>query len=177
MRWAPIIIDLVGFKICWIVTVATASTTWWWAGPATVALWFLIYLSTSPQPPREAALILIGALAGISWDCASVTLGLLRPAHADTLTWPFVAIFFALWVNFGTTLRICFRWCWRRLPVASVLGGIAGPVSYLLGEKLGAITLGDARWLALLVIAAEYALLFPAWLFAARVMLGEERSE
>ncbi len=177
MPWVPIIIDLVGFKVCWVATVISASTRWWWCGPAAVALWLLIYLSKSPLPRREALLILIGAAVGVSWDCASVSLGFLRPAHADTLTWPFVATFLALWANFGTTLRICFRWCWRRLPVAAVLGALAGPVSYLVGERLGAVMLGENRVLSLAVITAEYAILFPAWLFAARFTLGEERGE
>ncbi len=175
-RWTPLFIGLVGFKVCWMATVTTASTAWWWCGPAAVALWLLACLSKSPHPLREGMLIFIGALVGVSWDCSAVALGLLRPANEGAPMWRFVASFFALWLNFGATLRICFRWCWSRLPAAALLGAVAGPVSYLVGESLGAVALGTPRAAALLAIAAQYGVLFPAWLFAARLTLGEKQA-
>ena len=47
----------------------------------------------------------------------------------------------SLWIVFATTLNHSLRWLMRR-PVAAALAGAAGgPLAYLAGAKLGALTL------------------------------------
>lgn len=71
-----------------------------------------------------------------------------------------------LWVIFPTTLKHSFVWLHQRPLLAIVLGAIAGPLSYLAGIKLGAVSLGIGQLWAMLVLGVIWAVLFPVsiWL-------------
>ena len=59
-----------------------------------------------------------------SADLLATACGVFHPAAASRTE--FVILFFALWVNFGTTLRPSLAWMWHRPTLASVLGAIGG---------------------------------------------------
>ena len=61
----------------------------------------------------------------------------------------------ALWVAFATTLNHSLRWLMRRPIVAALAGAVFGPVAYLAGEKLGALSL-PAPAIALPMLAAAW---------------------
>ena len=95
----------------------------------------------------------------------------------------FGAFFFALWANFGTTVRLGFSWIWgrwKRLWWAGVVFGlVGGPLGYLIGERIGAVTIaggahGLERWKALGIIGLEFALMMTAWFRCAGRVLTRE---
>jgi hypothetical protein len=47
----------------------------------------------------------------------------------------------AMWSNFAITLNHSLAWLQRNLWAAGVVGGLAGPIAYLAGSRLGAISL------------------------------------
>jgi hypothetical protein len=68
----------------------------------------------------------------------------------------------ALWVQFGTVLHFCMRWLSKRYLLASVLGLVGGPMSFLAGERLGAATFGQPRALSLAILALSWSIVLPA---------------
>lgn len=72
-----------------------------------------------------------------------------------------------LWLQLGPTLRFSLGWLSRRYLLAAVLGALGGPVAFLAGERLGAATWGDPRWLTALSLAAVWGLATPLIVFAA----------
>ena len=65
----------------------------------------------------------------------------------------------ALWTCFAATLRHSLAWLRARWLLAAVLGAVGGPLAYLGGESLGAISLtGD---LSIAAISAQYAIATP----------------
>ncbi len=48
-----------------------------------------------------------------------------------------------------------------RPVLAAIFGAIGGPLSYMAGERLGAIALGDPRWRSLLVLSISWAVAMP----------------
>lgn len=67
----------------------------------------------------------------------------------------------ALWVGFAATIPLCFLWLRGRMVLAILLGGIFGPLSYLGGSKLGAVSFPMGDGFTLLVYAATWAVLMP----------------
>jgi hypothetical protein len=62
----------------------------------------------------------------------------------------------SLWMAFATTLNHSLRWLASRPWVAALAGAIGGPLAYLAGAKLGALTLA-APTPALILIAGLWA--------------------
>ena len=72
----------------------------------------------------------------------------------------------ALWAMFGTTLRGSLSWLAGRYGLAALLGAVAGPLSYLGGAKLGAVTLHPNRAFSIAALAVGWAVVMPllVWL-------------
>jgi hypothetical protein len=68
--------------------------------------------------------------------------------------------------GFGTTLRGSLSWLVGRYALAAVLGAVAGPLSYLDGAKLGAVTLHPSRAFSIAALAVGWAVVMPllVWL-------------
>ena len=67
----------------------------------------------------------------------------------------------ALWINLAAILRTALDWLSGRFVMAALLGGIIGPPSYLAGEHLGALHLGESLYLTIACVAVEWALAMP----------------
>lgn len=72
----------------------------------------------------------------------------------------------ALWALFGTTLRGSLSWLAGRYGLAAMLGAVAGPLSYLGGAQLGAVTMHPNRFFGIAALAAGWAVVMPllVWL-------------
>ena len=71
-----------------------------------------------------------------------------------------------MWALFSTTLNVSMAWLKNRLVLASVMGAVFGPLSYLAGQRLGAIELLDTRS-AIVALAMIWALVMPVLTYAA----------
>ncbi len=72
-----------------------------------------------------------------------------------------------LWLQLGTTLRYSLAWLSRRYVLAAALGAAGGPVAFLAGERLGAATWGEPRWLTALSLAVVWGAATPLLVFVA----------
>lgn len=163
-RWFTIILNLVAFDVCWTVTMIGAGRSWWWVGPVVVAASAAGQFLLGANPRPMVAVILAGSAIGVASDLLAASLGVFTFRGSQI---EFGIVFFALWVNFGTTLTPTLRFLWRRPLVAALLGGLGGPLAYWVGDRIGAITLADNRVTALAAVAVQYAVLMPLWMWTA----------
>ena len=163
-------INVAAFQALWTLAVFGAGKPWWWVAPASIGLSTAGQLRLSPSPGREAVIILAGACVGTSADCLATACGVFHPAAASRTE--FVILFFALWVNFGTTLRPSLAWMWHRPTLASVLGAIGGACTYWAGSRIGVISLAEPKWEGLAWAAAQYAIAVPGWMLAADCLIA-----
>jgi hypothetical protein len=71
----------------------------------------------------------------------------------------------ALWVNFALAID-ALAWLGRRPVLAAMLAGaVGGPLSYLAGARLGAVTLGPSEPVALAAVAVVWMVAMPLLLF------------
>lgn len=174
--WVRIVINLLGYDIAWTACILGAARGYPWIGVGIAVCTLAVHLAMSPCRRPEAALLVVGAILGVGIDVAMSSSGVYAYTGSGS-TAAYLAAFFLLWLNFGTTLRVALRWAWRRLWAGALLGLAGGPLAYWGAAQLGAVTLGEPVWVALATVAAAYGLATPLWLLAARrVLKGCDRA-
>lgn len=119
------------FQFGWFVCVLERSVL----AVTTAALIVGIHLYRQRHQRWEWSAIAIISLIGIAQDTALIQLGVLQfDGGALPPVW-----LFAMWVLFATTLNHSLSWLQQRWWLAALLGAIGGPLSYLAGERLGAL--------------------------------------
>jgi hypothetical protein len=158
--------NFMAFQAAWFTCVLGAAAGWPFLGTAAAlgaAGW---HLSRCHTPKREAVLLsivmLIGTVFLAGWT-----------AFASGAWLPGIVPHWmiGLWLAFATTLNASLSWLSNSPSMAALGGAIAGPLSYLAGERLGALTL-LAPTPALVALSVGWALLTPALLRLGRHFNG-----
>lgn len=154
------IINMLVFDVAWLVTVKGAAMGFPWLGPLVTLLVFALHLRTSPQPGAETRLALFALVLGLLTDSLLLATGWISYPNGQWI--PGLAPYWIImmWVLFATTLNVSLRWLQGRFWLAAALGAVGGPVSYLAGAKLGAMTLLETTP-AIVALALAWGLAMP----------------
>jgi len=148
------LINFAGFQVVWFACVLSAAAGRQWIGLAVFAAVIALHIALTADRRFEASLLFRAALLGAFAEWTMTVIGALR----------FDGLFMvALWVNFAATLRWALAWLQGRYVLGSALGAVAGPLSYLGGERLGAISVHQP-----LAVAVEWAIATPLLLWLAK---------
>lgn len=169
------IANFAGFQVTWLACVGGAGYGYPLLGPLAAVLWLALHLASLGRNSRdsrgraaerasEIKLLAAAATAGYVLDSTLALGGAIAfPDHAGPAV-PTTPWMVALWAAFAATLRHSLDWTRRRYPLGAVAGAVFGPLAYVAGEALGAITLA-APPLGWLAVAAEWALAMPLLLW------------
>lgn len=147
------------FQIGWFSSVLGASRGSPLLGPVVVAVVLAIHLRWYGTR-REGLLLLASAALGTLAESGLAVCGL-ATFHADPApAWLCPPWIIALWANLGITLRHSLRWLEGHLVLASLLGALTGPLAYVAGARLGAISFPEPSF-TLASLAALWALSLP----------------
>jgi hypothetical protein len=131
--------NFLAYQLAWFAVLIGAAQGVAWAGAAVAILVAAVHLALR-RDPLELQLIGLAAGIGLLVDSTLAITGQVHFAAA----WPkgFAPYWMlSLWIVFATTLNHSLRWLMSR-PVAAALGGaVGGPLAYLAGAKLGALTI------------------------------------
>ena len=163
----PILVNFVAFQLGWFACVLGAAHGLPWAGTGVALAIVAWHLTRAARPGAELILVLIAAGIGALWDSGLSGLGWIRYPSGVLIegTAPYWIV--AMWMLFATTLNVSLAWLRRNLPLAAVFGALGGPLAYLGGAKLGALTFA-AQDAALVALALGWAVLTPLLLRLAR---------
>ncbi|MDJ0758935.1 MAG: DUF2878 domain-containing protein [Woeseiaceae bacterium] len=164
-----VVINLSLFKFGWLAVVFSAAAGLAEVGAATVALIALVHLVRAHRISNELALLLVAGLIGLAWETLLVQAGFLSypTSAADAAVAPYWIV--AMWVLFATTLNVGMKWLRKNLAITALAGAICGPLSFVAGQKAGAVDLADN---SILVIGLGWAILLPAVTLIARALDG-----
>jgi hypothetical protein len=134
--------NFAAYQLAWFAVIIGAARGYAWAGAAVALVVTAIHLALHREP-IELKLIGLAAVIGMLVDSSLAMTGQVGFAAA----WPpgFAPYWMlSLWIAFATTLNHSLKWLTCRPVVAALGGALGGPLAYLAGAKLGALTLATS---------------------------------
>ncbi len=153
-------VNFAAFQCGWFACVLGAAHGRPYAGIGAVAAIAIAHVATAVQPRAELALLGLAAGIGATWDSLLAATGWMSYAPGALVAGTAPLWIVALWVLFATTLNRSLAWLKPRLPLGAALGAIGGPLAYVGGERLGAISFHHEA-AALMAQAIGWAVLTP----------------
>jgi hypothetical protein len=160
------LVNFAAFQLGWFACVLGAASAAAWVGLLAAGLGIALHLALAERPGQESRLIVLAVLMGLVVDSLLVNSGWLRYASPGPL--PGLAPYWilAMWALFATTLNTSMSWLKGRPWLAVLLGAVFGPLSYLAGQRLGALEFVDCRP-GMLALVFAWALAMPLLMLAA----------
>ena len=135
------VVNFVLFQCAWFACVIAAARgqTWW--GLLAVLAALAVYVLNAPRRPQALLLVVVVTLIGLVWDSVVLATGWLHYQRDWMSSALAPAWIIAMWSLFATLLNVSLRWLRGRWWLAAAFGLIGGPLAYLGGARLGAVTL------------------------------------
>ena len=168
----PKLINFVAFQVGWFACVLSAAHYMPWLGLLLVTVIVALHVQRASRPAHEARLVFLASLFGIVFDSLLVASGWVQYSSGMVLTNIAPYWIIAMWALFATTLNSSMGWLRNKLVLASVLGAIFGPLSYIAGQRLGAIEFIDMNK-ASIALALGWSIAMPLLMYAARRVDGK----
>jgi hypothetical protein len=165
-KWLPAIYFVVG-QIGWFASVLSAARGAPWTGIVVTVVFIVLHLLRAARPIDEFKLVATVTVIGGAWESVLVSLGLLD--YPSGMVFPGLTPDWLLgsWALFAAQFNTTYRWMKTRLWAASLLGAIAGPVTFHAGAALGALHFTKPVPAAL-ALAAGWAVLLPGIVLLSR---------
>jgi hypothetical protein len=156
-----ILLNAIIFQAGWFATVLGAANGFPWLGPVAALTVAGIHLWLSRRPADEARLLLVAMAVGLTADSLLLATGWIDYPNGQWA--PGFAPYWivTLWALFASTLNVSLRWLHGRDGLAVLFGAVGGPLSYVAGAKLGAMTFVETVP-ALIALAVGWGVAMPA---------------
>jgi hypothetical protein len=161
------------YQIGWFSCILGAAAQHPWIGFFVAVILIGVHLMLSLERALEARLIVMTTVVGLVIETAQIVAGTYRfPSETvhEALPPPWLL---AMWGQFATTFRFSLRGVMRRPFFAGLFGLAGGPLAFLAGERLGAVTLLQPLAYSLLRLSVSWAIA----LFAFSAVMGRLGSE
>lgn len=158
-------LNLVVFQSAWFAAILGAAHRMPLWGTAAVAAAVCWHLSVSARPLQEFKLVVIVCLIGFASESLAAVQGYIVYPSGQPVAYLAPYWMVALWGLLAIALNVTMRWLKTRLWLASMLGAVAGPMSFVSGVRLGGAQFVHAVP-ALATMACTWAVLMPTlvWL-------------
>ncbi len=168
MSRSLIISNFVLFQIGWFACVLGGANQLALVGSLVALILIALHIWRAQAPLAEIRLLLVALGIGIVFESILTFTNISQ--YADGILFEGFAPHWMvlMWGLFATTLNVSMRWVKSLpLPAIALLGAILAPLSYLAGNRLGAVVFPDTT-LALITIALGWVILFPLLVVFAR---------
>lgn len=168
-----VLINFIAFQFGWFSSVLGAARDMPWLGPVVFLAVLLIHLRQARRPELELALVVACGIIGTWFDSFLVAAGWVSYPSGQFSSFMAPYWIITMWMLFATTLNQSMGWLRGRPLLATLLGGVAGPASYVAGQKLGGIVFVDF-WPAIVALSIGWALVMPVLMVLAERLDGFE---
>ena len=144
-----------------------------WTGVAVAVTLLGAHLALSSERSLEARLVNLAVLVGVILEMVQLESGTYRFTSgtvADLFPPPWLV---AMWAQLATTFRFSLRPVIARPMRAALFGAAGGPIAFLAGERLGAVTLLPPLALGLLRLSIGWALALALFSIVVRRVVPE----
>jgi hypothetical protein len=153
----------------WLAAVKGAAIGLLWLGPLVMFAAFVLHIYQSSSKRSDLILGSICLLLGAIFESLISGVGVVHFAGYTPESILAPAWVLALWVNISITINHSLSFLKERLWLASLLGAISGPLSYLGGLGMGAASAEDVS-VFIIVYAVIWAIVIPIIFFVARLI-------
>ena len=146
------------YQIGWFVCVLGGASHRPWTGFLTAMILVGVHLALCVERALELRLVVLATAVGAVVETMQIAAGTYRFTSGtvtDALPPPWLL---AMWAQFGTTFRFSLRRVVTRPVLAVLFGAAGGPIAFLAGERLGAVTLLPPLAYGLLRLAVSWAI-------------------
>ena len=135
-----IVVNAVLFQCLWFLAILVGAD---WALLAMIPL--ALHAIVTVGGIKRLAPFAVVVLWGVTVDSLLCTTGIYQPAEARAMLLGVVPVWLAMmWIGFALTVPLSLSSLVRKRVLFIALSGIAGPLSYLGGERLGALSIVHA---------------------------------
>lgn len=146
------------YQMGWLAAVGGATLGLGAVGAAVAALLTAVHLWLARDRSGEAMLVAATLVLGVIVEAGQIFAGTYVALGGTTPSpWP-PAWLLALWAQFATTFRFSAAGLFARRWTAALFGALGGPLAFLAGERLGAVTLARPLTASLLSLLVAWAL-------------------
>ena len=167
------ITNFILFQLAWFITIISAAKGMPYIGVAFTMIWMLLHLSIMEELRNtEIKLFLFAAILGYLLDSILVVTGFIAFPEHTLLVGPSPLWMVCLWLNLTATINLSLSWLEGRYLLAGALAAVAGPMAYVAGEKLGAITLFGNT--AIFVVSIVWCLAMPLLVWVSAYLIRQQ---
>ena len=175
MRNSPLV-NYVLYQAGWFACVLGAAWQRPWAGFVVGLLLLAAHFMLSTQPERDLQLVVVAVGAGLVVEVILIATGTYSFASGTvvaSLPPPWLLL---MWAQFATTFPFSLKPIIMRPVASAVFGAVGGPVAFVAGQGLGAVTLLPPVSLSLLRLAVGWSVAMSAMSAIARAEMKSEGS-
>lgn len=146
------------YQIGWFACVLGAASQRPWTGCLIGVILIGVHLALSVERVLEVQLVVLATAVGAAVEMIQIAAGTYRFTSGtvtDALPPPWLL---AMWAQLATTFRFSLRSVVTRPVLAVLFGAAGGPIAFLAGERLGAVTLLPPLAQSLLRLSISWAI-------------------
>ena len=146
------------YQIGWFACVLGAASQRPWTGCLIGMILVGVHLALSVERVLEVQLVVLATAVGAAVEMIQIAAGTYRFTSGtvnDALPPPWLL---AMWAQFATTFRFSLRSVVTRPVLAVLFGAAGGPIAFIAGERLGAVTLLPPQAQSLLRLSISWAI-------------------
>jgi len=160
------VINFILFQLVWFACILGAAINETHTAVAFSLLIILFHFYLAKDKKNEIKILLIASIIGFLFDGFLLKSELVLYtnhgwSYSITPLWIIV-----LWMGFAITLNSSLNWLKKKIKLSALFGAIGGPLAYLAGEKLEAVTLMTP--IALIAIVIGWSLITPLLIYISR---------
>ncbi len=168
------IVNYLGLQGGWLACALGAAAGNAWLGPLAVGLHLGLHIRWSAAPGRELRYALAVGIFGSAVDGLKRGLGFIAYASpTPPVEWLAPVWIMAMWVLFATSLTGSLVWLQGRYVLAALAGAVFGPLSYLAGARLGAVSFVHDVTSTLAALALLWGMIVPFLAWGAKTFVGD----
>ena len=160
-----IVINVIGFYICWWLTVLGAISGFYFIGPLVTLFFVVLHLYKVANHKKEDIFLLISFFLGLFIETLLLNLDII--IHKGILVKYNIAPFWSvsLWLCFATTLLHSFKWLSKRYLTSSLLGILSAPMIYFSMQSMDVVTFGVDKIIVIIFTSFLWGLFFPLFIY------------
>jgi hypothetical protein len=129
------------YQLGWLACVLGSAWHRPWTGFLIATILIGVHLTLSRERLLEARLMVFTITVGAVAEIGQIAAGTYRFTSGTMIDALPPAWLLAMWAQFATTFRFSLRGVLTRPVSAALFGAVGGPIAFLAGERLGAVTL------------------------------------